>query len=109
MTSRDIIAGLSGNPMSGLWTLHFESGRSILISSGFGVRQLAACFGATEGTGDLLEKIAGQDIVYSTDDLLELELEAFTPTEEWIGPEIAVGEILSTDDLLARMNGEIDS
>jgi len=92
--------------MSGLWTLHFESGRSVMISSGYGVRQLAACFGAKEGSGDLLEKIVGRDIVYSTDDLMGIEIEGFTPTDEWTGPEIEIGEVLDTEELLARMNGD---
>jgi hypothetical protein len=80
------ISTLSGHPMSGLWTLHFADGRSVLIESGHGVRQLAHAFGAREGTGDLLEKIAGQEVVYSTDDLGLLA--AFTPAAEWAGPEI---------------------
>lgn len=74
------IAGLSGHPMSGLWTLHFEEGGSVHIGSGYGVRTLSACFGASEGSGDLLEKIVGKEIFYSTDAFGVLE--AFTPVEE---------------------------
>lgn len=80
-TYRGCIAGLSGHPMSGLWTLDFEDGSTCFIQSGYGVRQLAAAFGATEGNGDLQACIAGQDIVYSTDDLGVLE--AFTPAQDW--------------------------
>lgn len=83
-TKRATIAGMSrGAMMSGLWTLHFEDGTSVHLESGFGVRQLAACFGAHEGTGDLQEKIKGQEIVY-TEDAFGI-LEGFTPAEEWDG------------------------
>ena len=74
------IATISGHPMSGLWSLIFEDGDVVHIGSGYGVRNLAAAFGATEGSGDLLEKIAGQEIYYSTDDFGVLE--AFTPVDE---------------------------
>ena len=83
---RDRIAGLSGHPMSGLWLLGFESGRSIHIESGYGVRQLAHCFGATEGSGDLLEKTFGQEIVWSPDEM-GLILGGFTPLADWEGPD----------------------
>lgn len=74
------IAGLSGHPMSGLWTLHFEDGSSAHISSGYGVRNLSRAFGASEGSGDLLEKIVGKEIFYSIADWGEME--AFTPVDE---------------------------
>lgn len=90
---RDIISSITGHPMSGLWTLLFESGAHAHIESGYGVRQLAACFGATEGSGDLLEKIAGQEIVYSLDDFGVLE--GFTPIAEWLGPEVPPGESIT--------------
>ena len=80
-TKQGIIKGLTGHPMSGLWQLRFEDGHVAHIESGFGVRQLASCFGATEGTGDLLEKIVGQEIVYSVDEFGVLE--GFAPIEEW--------------------------
>lgn len=73
------IVNLSGHPMSGLWTLLFDNGFAH-IQSGYGVRQLASAFGATEGTGDLLEKFVGQEVYYSTDDFGVLE--AFTPVDE---------------------------
>lgn len=76
---KDVIAGLHGHPMSGLWHLQFESGAAAGIESGYGVRQLAACFGATEGKGDLLEKIRGKEIFYSVD--VFGVLCAFTPVE----------------------------
>jgi len=82
-TKVGVIAGISGHPMSGLWELHFEDGTSVHIESGYGVRSLAACFGATEGTGDLSEKIKCQKIVYSVDAFGVLE--GFTPIDEWDG------------------------
>jgi len=77
---KGIIAGISGHPMSGLWTLMFEEGEMVHISSGYGVRNLAAAFGATEGSGDLLEKIQGQEVYYSVDEFGVLE--GFTPVDE---------------------------
>lgn len=81
MTYLGTIAGLSGHPMSGPWILSFEDGRIAHIESGHGVRQLVCAFGAREGSGDLLEKIKGQKIVYSVDDFGCLV--AFTPVEHW--------------------------
>jgi hypothetical protein len=78
---KDTISGLSGHPMSGLWLLQFESGRSVHIESGYGVRQLASCFGATEGSGDLLDKIVGK-VVYWSYDEMGLVLGGFTPVDE---------------------------
>ena len=85
-TKRGTIAAISGHPMSGLWQLHFEDGFSCHIESGYGMRNLARCFGATEGTGDIQEKIEGQEVIYSIDDLGILI--GFTPLEDWDGPEI---------------------
>lgn len=73
------IQTISGHPMSGLWTLVLDTD-AVHIESGYGVRNLAAAFGATEGSGDLLEKIAGQEIYYSVDDFGVLA--AFTPADE---------------------------
>ena len=87
---REIIAGISGHPMSGLWSIHFENGGMAYVGSGSGVRALANCFGASEGRGDLFEKVKGQDIVFSVDCVGVLE--AFTPIDEWYGPEIEIGE-----------------
>jgi hypothetical protein len=86
ITYQKTIAGISGHPMSGLWQLIFTDGYSCHIESGYGVRNLAACFGATEGTGDLQEKIEGQEIVFSVD-FMDV-LCGFTPADEWEGPEI---------------------
>jgi len=86
ITYQKTIAGISGHPMSGLWQLIFTDGYTCFIESGYGVRNLAACFGATEGTGDLQEKIEGQEIVFSVDGLNVLE--GFTPADDWEGPEI---------------------
>jgi len=74
------IAGISGHPMSGLWNLHFEDGSFVFIESGFGVRQLSNCFGAREGSGDLLSKIKGKTIYYSKDAFNVFG--GFTPEEE---------------------------
>lgn len=74
------ISGISGDPLSKLWTLHFEDGSSALIGSGSAVRQLAACYGATEGTGDLIEKIKGKEIFYSVNEMNVME--GFNPVEE---------------------------
>jgi len=81
------IAAIAGHPLSGLWLLAFEDGRICYVESGTGVRALARCFGATEGTGDLQEKICGQRIVYSVDEFGVLM--GFTPVDEWAGPEIS--------------------
>jgi hypothetical protein len=88
--ARRIIAGVSGHPMSGLWTLVFMDGTRVHIESGHGVRQLAECFGATEGKGDLQDKIRNQDVYYSVDAFGVLE--AFTPADEWKGEELLMGE-----------------
>jgi len=76
------IAGINGHPMSGLWMLTFEDGTVVHIASGFGVRSLAACFGAREGSGDLMEKIQGQKIVYTADPFNVMEM--FTLYDEWV-------------------------
>lgn len=86
ITRKARIEGISGHPMSGLWHLSMDNGDTVHIESGYGVRQLASCFGATEGEGDLLKKIQGQEIVYSVDEFGALE--GFTPFEEWQGPMI---------------------
>ena len=96
ITYRGTIAAISGHPMSGLWNLHFEDGTSVHIESGHGVRQLAACYGAHEGTGDLQDSIEGQDIIYSVDCFNILC--GFTPTHEWEGPPIPI-EGLSEEEL----------
>lgn len=76
-TDRGVIIGLSGHPMSGLWALEVSGtlGLNVVyVESGFG------------GRGDLLQKIQGQEIVYSYDELGLLA--AFTPIDQWQGPEI---------------------
>jgi len=80
------IATIAGLPLSGLWLLCFEDGRMCYVESGIGVRALARCFGATEGSGDLQDKVCGQRIVYSVDAFGVLM--GFTPVDEWEGPEI---------------------
>ena len=94
--NRDIISGISGHPMSGLWMITFQSGRVAHIESGYGVRQLAACFGATEGEGDLTEKIAGKDIYWSPDDFGVFA--GFTPAEEWTGDPLEIGESIQAEE-----------
>jgi len=66
------------------------NGTRVHIESGHGVRQLADRFGATEGKGDLQDKIRNQDVYYSVDPFGVLE--AFTPADEWEGQELLVGE-----------------
>lgn len=88
--ARGIIAGVSGHPMSGLWHLVFMDGKRVAIESGHGVRQLADCFGATQGKGDLQDKIRNQDIYYSVDAFGVLEW--FVPADDWEGQELLVGE-----------------
>lgn len=58
---------ITGDPMSGLWQLFTTKGM-IHIESGTGVRNLAAAYGAHEGSGDLMRKIQGQKIFYSADE-----------------------------------------
>jgi len=81
-TQVGVIAGISGHPMSGLWELHFADGSSAHIESGFGVRTLAQAFGATEGAGDLQEKIKGKKIAYVVDEYGIFTV--FTPYGEFI-------------------------
>lgn len=86
ITKQATITDIGGHPMSGLWTMSFDNGDTVFVESGTGVRALAACFDAHEGTGDLLEKVIGQEIVYSVDAFNILY--GFTPANEWEGPEI---------------------
>lgn len=67
------ITSITGHPMSGLWTLHFSNGKTAHVESGFGIRQLVACFGS-------FASIKGKRITYSVDDLGVLE--GFSPVEE---------------------------
>ena len=91
---RDQIAGFHGSWGSGLASLTFESGRSVMCENGQTVRALDACFGdvITEGHCVDQQAIIGKDIVWSMDDLGILE--GFTPACEWRGelPELG-GEI----------------
>lgn len=77
---KGIIAGISGDASSELWTLQFKDGSSARIRSGSGVRTLARVYGATEGTSDLIEKVKGKEIFYSVDEMGVME--GFTPVEE---------------------------
>ena len=82
--------------MSGLWQLHFKQVPPVYIESGYGVRQLAYCFKAKEGEGDLLEKITGKEIVFSCDPMMPFVriLAAFTPVEDWHYDMPELGETL---------------
>lgn len=93
--NRDRIAGVSGHPMSGLWMIAFQSGRIAHLESGHGTRQLAACFGATEGSGDLNEKLVGQDIYWSPDEFGIFA--GFTPAEDWTGQQLEIGDTLEIE------------
>ena len=86
----DTIVSLAGESMIGLWILAFASGRAVPISSGTGVRELARAFGASDVAGDLFEKIYGQDIIWSLDEM-GLVMAAFTPVDEWSGPYVEPG------------------
>ena len=82
-TTKGTIRRISGHPMSGLWQLLIDTEEGIEvvhIESGTGVRALASCFGASEGSGDLEEKIIGQEIFFSTDCMGVME--GFTPVDE---------------------------
>ena len=76
------IIGLIATPGSGLYELEIEhtvEDGYVPIESGYGMRTLAAAFGATEGAGDLLEKIIGREIEYEVDSMgIMLR---FAPTE----------------------------
>lgn len=74
------LSGISGGALSKLWTLHFKDGSSAQIGSGHGVRTLAKVYGATEGAGDLIEKIKGKEIFYSVNEIGVME--GFSPVEE---------------------------
>jgi hypothetical protein len=79
----DIISGLEGQPMGGIMTLCFDSGRYAHIESGFGMRIMAEVFGAREFDGNILECIVGQDIVWWQDDIGMMA--AFVPATEFDG------------------------
>ena len=80
---KGIIREVSGHPKSGLWTLKIESGPGVEvvhIESGHRLRQLATYFGYIEGSGNINEKLQGQEIYYSTEFLNVLD--GFTPLDE---------------------------
>ena len=88
--ARGILLGIEGHPLAGIKHLVFSDGKRIAIESGYGVRNLARYFGASEGKGDLQNKIRNQDIYYSVDALGVLEW--FLPAAEWKGKEMLIGE-----------------
>ena len=73
------IAGLDYQFPSGIAVLALTNGETVYVESGCGLRSLAACFGATEGKGDLREKILGRRIRYEIDFMNVMEW--FTPLE----------------------------
>jgi hypothetical protein len=73
------IAGLDYQFPSGIAVLAFTNGKIVYVESGCGLRTLASCFGATEGRGDLVEKIFGRKIRYGTDFMNVMEW--FVPLE----------------------------
>lgn len=85
ITKRGVIRGVDSRYLSGL-ALMYVGDEVVYVESGIGLRSLASCFGAHEGTGDLNEKIQGQEIVYSVDHMNVLC--GFTPIDQWEGPEI---------------------
>jgi len=56
-----IISKVESDVGSGIATLHFQDGSSVLVESGFGLRQLADAF---EGE----ESVVGKPIVYERDE-----------------------------------------
>lgn len=99
--TKGTILRIAGHPMSGLCQLQLDS-EIVHIESGYGVRHLASCFGATEGSGDLMEKIEGQVIWYSTDFMGVLE--SFIPDDqidlvvaETPGARLIEGDLLEPD------------
>ncbi len=98
---RAVIKGISGQVMSGLWQLQLDS-ETVHIESGYGVRNLASAFGASEGTGDLQEKIEGQEIFYTVDEFGVLE--GFTPVEE-ATPELM--EMFKGQDESKKLQGNL--
>lgn len=71
MQKQATIEGIFGHPMSGLWLVQFDNGEVVPLSSGFGARQLAACFGPNLGVG--------HEVMYTTDAMGILE--SFIPVE----------------------------
>lgn len=92
-TRRGIITGFRGNWASGLGFL-FVDGVPVVCENAQTVRCLDGAFGDVIAAGHTVnqEAIVGQEIIYTTDHLGMLE--AFTPIDEWPGPEIAPGEEL---------------
>jgi len=88
---RDKIAGFHGSWQSGLATLEFESGRSVVCENAQTVRCMDAAFGGviTENHCVNQEAIRGKDIVWSYDEL-GLVLGGFSLAEDWCNalPEI---------------------
>lgn len=68
------IVGVSGPLMSGLRTLHFRDGTTVLVESGFGMRQL---YGAARAMGR--KTIVGMRIRYRLDDMGLGVMAAFRP------------------------------
>ena len=84
MTRQGRIAGLHYRFPEGIATMVMDDGRMVFVESGMGLRGLARCFGATEGKGDLFDKIKGQEILYTVDFMNVLV--GFTPANELQGP-----------------------
>jgi len=85
ITKKGVIHGVDYRFPSGIALMHVGDD-VVYVESGYGLRSLAACFGAREGEGDLNEKIRGEEIVYSVDHMNVLC--GFTPAGQWEGPEI---------------------
>lgn len=87
VTYKGTIVGFRGSRGSGLGSLVLED-RIIPCENAPTVRALDACFGGVITPGHTADSnpLRGKEIVYSVDDLGLLM--AFTPVEDWTGPEI---------------------
>lgn len=87
-----VIAGVDYQFPSGIALMWFRNGDMVYVESGTGLRALASCFGAHEGTGDLNKKIAGRQIRYDVD---------FMNVLEWFAP-VKRGKREGNEDLQNR-------
>lgn len=89
-TRRGALGKFVGSWSSGIGFLEID-GHPIPCENGPTVRALDACFGDVIRSGHTVssESFAGREVVYSVDDIGLLL--AFTPIEDYSGPEIVPG------------------
>ena len=92
----DRIEGVLDAEESGAYKIVFQDDSFATINSGSQLEQLAICFGATVGAGDLQEKLRGQKVVYCM--TMQRELRGFTPYNEWEGVEFGEGDFMIDKD-----------